>query len=396
MLNSMVLTSTLLTLSSLDVPAPSALLFSQLQPQTQAQAQPQTQPQLQPGFYLQFPMPSEAMGFVSTSLLVPTVHTDYLPRLAEPDFPVATLLSTGSGGVMFKGELDGSRLMISPDFTGTKGNQLDVAFITKKIANTSIGWLVSGRQNQSDTVVTAGWRFGTQQQLLLSVGQQRQKFSDGVGSSSPLTSSQLSSGLNYRYFIDKRWFDGLELSSYYSTSTGTGIAGMNSASLNGVNTSPAVQSGANLSGVLIGLETSPLSQSKLALNLGRERLAPNSGWGGDVTRTTTSSISWSQIIFPTVRYQAKLEDTSVERRFSTGLDLSLSEGQQLGLKLERTAGSDGQVTDSKINISYKLQFGRKSSRFVSPKHTPPWNPSLLSEVQERPAYMPTAVVSKSE
>lgn len=313
-----------------------------------------------------------------------------LPNLGEPAQPDASVLPTPNGTLQFKGSLDGDRFLVKQDFNNAKGAPVDVDLATQKIPDTTVGWLVSAKPNQTEAVMNMGWRLGENQQLLFSTAQMRGLVDADVDGKSNPNLSQHGGGLDYRFFVDQKWLTGIELSGYSS--------GSQSQFLPATMTDDNQQhiAGGNLVGVKLGLESAPLHDSKLKIGVGSERLSYDSLSGVTPIQNLNTSIKWSQIIMPTVRYNASIEDNGVLRSLSTGLDVNLQNGQQLGFKLAHTQSSDGLTTDSAVQLSYTLQFGNKFAPFQAKDSTTPWNSSLMPEVLQRPSYLPKSLLSKPD
>ncbi|PRC92838.1 hypothetical protein [Solimicrobium silvestre] len=314
-----------------------------------------------------------------------------LPNIPEPAPIDASLMPTQSGSLQFKGALDGARFSVMQDFKGEKGASLDVDFTTQKIPETTLGWLVSAKPDQAETVMNMGWRFGANQQLIFSLAQLHGTVNVDSDGNHNLNLNQFSSGLNYRYFIDKRWFTGLEFSGYTSASQSQFLP---TATVSGDNQQHIA--GSSLYGMRVGLETSPLPDAKLKIGIGSERLSYDSLSGTDPILSVNTSIKWSQVLFPTVKYNASLEGNAQERNLSTGFDFNLRDGHQLGVKLAHTQWNDGQISDNAIRFAYTYQFGKKFKPFLSQASKAPWNSSLVPEVLERPGYLPNSVLSKPD
>ncbi|MET3106192.1 hypothetical protein AAKU67_000670 [Oxalobacteraceae bacterium GrIS 2.11] len=311
--------------------------------------------------------------------------TILLPDLAEPASPDTMLRPTPNGILQLKGSLGGDQFLIKQDFHSAKGAPLDVDFVTQKIADTTIGWLISSTPAKNEKVVNLGWRLGGNQQLLFSAAQLRGMISDDLEGKSPFNLNQNTGGLDYRYFVDQKWLTDIELSGYASESASQTAA-------------DAQQhiAGSNLVGLRFGLEASPLSDTKIKVRIGSERLSYDSLTGTPALQNVNTSISWSQIILPTVKYSASVEGKGAERNLSTGLDVNLRNGQQVGFKLAHMQSSDGLVSDNALQFSYTLQFGNKFKPFQPKADNAPWNSSLVPEVLQRPGYLPKSVLSKPD
>ena len=311
-----------------------------------------------------------------------------LPSLADPAAPDASLLPTQNGTLQFKGNLDGNRFLIKQDFSSAKGAPVDVNIATQKIPETTVGWLVSAKPDQTEAIMNMGWRVGGNQQLLFSAAQLRGTVDvDADGKTNP-NLNQTSGGLNYRYFVDRSWLSGVELSGYTSQSQ--------SLSPSSADDSAQRIAGSNLVGMRLGLESSPLPDAKLKIGIGSERLTYDSLSGIDPVQNLNTSIKWSQIIMPTVKYSASLEGSGAGRNLSTGFDFNLRNGQQLGVKVARSQSNDGQAPDNAVQLSYSLQFGNKFTPFQPKADKAPWNSSLVPEVLQRPGYLPKSVLSKPD
>lgn len=311
-----------------------------------------------------------------------------LPSLADPIPPDASLLPTQNGALQFKGSLDGDHFLIKQDFNSAKGAPVNVDIATQKIPETTVGWLLSAKPDQTEAIINMGWRLGGNQQLLLSAAQLRGTVdADFDGKSNP-NLNQTSSGLNYRYFVGRSWLTGVELSGYTSQSQTLSPASTD-------DSSPRI-AGSNMLGMRLGLESSPLPDAKLKIGIGSERLSYDSLSGIDPVQNLNTSIKWSQIIMPTVKYSATLEGNGAGRNLSTGFDFNLRNGQRLGVKVARSQSNDGQLTDNAVQLSYSLQFGNKFTPFQPKADKAPWNSSLVPEVLQRPGYLPKSVLSKPD
>ena len=314
------------------------------------------------------------------------------PDLPEPIQTVTSILPTKNGSLRFKSALDGTVFSIVQDFNSEEGAPLVLDLATQRIPKTTLGWLVSAKQNQIETVMNMGWRFGLNQQLLFSAAQLRELVdSDNV---SNLSLHQLSGGLNYRYFLDKKWLSGIEVSAYASSSPSQLLPALGDAS-----DASQRSVGSNLYGVRFGVETSPLPDAKLHIGLGSERLSYDNLSSEPIQYSVTSNINWNQILLPTLRYNASLKTNGMERYVSTGLDFNWRDGHQLGIKLARTQWLhkvEGPATENAIKLAYTYHFGNKFAPFQSQKGKAPWSASLIPEVLERPGYLPDSVLVKSE
>lgn len=318
-----------------------------------------------------------------------------LPDLAEPTQIDTNLFPTQSGSLKFKGALERTYFSVAQDFNSDDGTHLVLDLATQRIPETTLAWLVSSKKNQIETVMNMGWRFGLNQQLLFSAAQLRELVDFGGDGKQNINLNQLSSGLNYRYFLDHKWLSGLELSGYASSSPGKISSGD---TFQGI-------AGSNLYGVRMEVETSPSPDAKLHIGIGRERLTYDNLSGADSMQHPdihiNTSIKWSQILLPTLRYKVSLESNGVERNLSTGVDFNWRDGHQLGVKLARTdwiggQGNDGPIPENAIRIAYTYQFGNKFEPYQSHKNKAPWRSSLVPEVLERPSYLPDSVLAKPE
>ena len=316
-----------------------------------------------------------------------------LPDLPEPSQTVTSLLPTQNGGLRFKSALDGTQFSVIQHFNSDEGALLVLDLATQRIPETTLGWLVSAKQNQTETVMNMGWRFGTNQQLLLSAAQLRESVDLGNGNNLNLNLYQLSGGLNYRYVFDKKWLSGIEVSAYTSSSPSQFLPA------SGVSGDVFQKSaGSNRYGLQFGIETSPLPDTTLNIGFGSERLSYDSISSSEpIHYAITSNIKWSQILLPTLRYNATLETNQMERHWSTGLDFNWRDGHQLGIKLARTRSlnrHDGPVAENAIKFAYTYYFGKKIAPFHPPKSDAPWSSNLIPEVLERPSYLSDSVLVK--
>ena len=355
--------------------------------QQELQSNPQPVPDPQQALQLDLNLPEFTSQSLTQQNLSPTTK---LPNLGEPAQPDASILPTQNGALQFKGSLDGDRFLVKQDFNNTKGAPVDVDIATQKIPATTVGWLVSAKPNQTEAVMNMGWRLGENQQLLFSAAQMRGLVDADVDGKANPNLDQHSGGLDYRYFPDQKWLTGIELSGYSS--------GSQSQFLPATMTDDNQQhiAGGNLVGVRLGVESAPLQDARLKIGLGSERLTYDSLYGATPVQNLNTSVKWSQIIMPTVRYNASIEDNGVLRSLSTGLDVNLQNGQQLGVKLARTQSSDGQTSDNAVQLSYTLQFGSKFTPFQTRDSRAPWNSSLMPEVLQRPSYLPKSVLSRPD
>ncbi len=304
-----------------------------------------------------------------------------LPDIPEPAQFDGSLVGLQNGAVQLKGSIDGDQFSIKPVFSNAKGVPVDAGIVSQKIPATTVGWLLSSKPDKTEAVMNMLWRTGGNQQLLFSAAQLHGTVD--VEADGKVNLSQTSGGLNYRYFIDRPWLTGLELSGYTSEGQGLYTLGENL---------PHVTAG-NLVGMRMGLEATPFPDAKLKIGIGSERLSYDYLSGSESLQNLNTSIRWSQILMPTVKYNATLEGKGAERILATGLDINLYNGQQLGVKLAHTQWSDGQPTDNVVQLTYKMQFGKTFVPFQFKGDNTPWNSSLTNEVLQRPGYLPKSVLS---
>lgn len=308
-----------------------------------------------------------------------------LPNLGEPVPTDGGLVPTGSGALQLKGSLDGDRYLIKQDFTNARGALLDVDVATRKIPDTTLGWLVSARPNKAEAVMNLGWRFGDNQQILVSASQLRAVVESDDSNRANLTASQHTGGVDYRVLLGNNWLSGIDVSGYAGSSQ-----------------SPSAQDSAehlvnaSLVGLRVGLEATPVAGSKLKIGFATDHLAYDSVANGDPVHNMNTSIQWSQVLWPTVQYSASVVGNGLQRNVSTGVDINLPDGQQLAIKLARSQSSDGQLSDNAIRLSYTMLFGNKFTPFQAKARQMPWNTSLMPEVLQRPAYLPATILSKPE
>ena len=324
-------------------------------------------------------------GYVANNPPVQSSGQLNLPSLGEPVPADGGLVPMGSGSLQVKGSLDGDRYTINQDFTNPSGALLDVDMATRKIPQTTVGWLVSAQPNKAETVMNLGWRFGDNQQLLVSAARLRSAVQSDVGSRINPVGSQITSGVDYRYFLGQHWLSGIDLSGYTSSSPSQSTQD-----------SQDHLAGTNLYGVMLGLEASPLQGSQLKIGLGTEHVVYDSLTSSELVQNLNTSVKWSQVLWPSVKYSASVVDNATQRNVSTGLDINLSDGQQLGIQVERTQYNDGQTSDHGVQLTYSLQFGSKSTPFQTKSGQTPWNASLFPEVMQRPAYLPETVLSRPD
>ena len=311
----------------------------------------------------------------------PSGGTIVLPDLPEPAQFDSSLVGLQNGGMQLKGSFDDERFFIKPELSNAKGVPLETDLVSQKIPETTVGWMLSSRPDKTEAVMNIGWRAGSNQQLLFSAAQLHGTFD--VDTDSKAVLNQTIGGLNYRYFIDRSWLSGIELSGYTSESQGLNFQAENQQR-------SAV---GNLVGMRLGLEASPLPDAKLKLGFGGERLAYDSLSGLEPQQNLNTSIRWSQILMPSVKYNALFEGKGAERIIATGLDINLYNGQQLGVKLARTQWNDGQAADNLVQLTYRMQFGKKFVPFQFRGDNAPWNANLANEVLQRPGYLPKSVLS---
>ncbi len=308
-----------------------------------------------------------------------------LPDLPEPQKTNASLLPPDDGNLRFKGVLDGTHFSVKRDLN-VENAPIDLDVATQQLPGTTLGWLVSTKPDQTETVMNLGWRFGTNQQFIFSTA----KLHGAVNSGSGNVMSQFSNGLNYRYFLDKKWLTGIELTGYSSSSAGQYVSGSSA------DDSLQHIAGSNLYGMRIGVETAPLRDAKLKIGVGSERLSYDSLSRLDPSQQHNTSIHWSQILLPTVKYNASAELSGIEQSLSAGFDFKGRNGQQFGVKLAHTKWNDGQITENAIKFAYTYYFGKKFTPFQEQASKAPWRSSLIPEVLERPEYLPNSVYAKPE
>lgn len=311
-----------------------------------------------------------------------------LPSLGDPVQMDATLLPTTNGSLQFKGNIDGNRFLIKQDFNNAKGAPFDVDIATQQIPDTTVGWLISTKPDRAEAIMNMGWRVGSNQQFLFSGAQLRGMVEPDTDVKSTLNLNQTTGGLNYRYFMNRSWLSGIELSGY-ATQSQTFASTASDASQGRI-------AGSNLIGLQLGMEASPLPAAKLKIGIGSERLSYDSLSGAEPTQNLNTSIKWSQVLMPTVKYHASVEGNNTERNLSTGLDFNLRDGQQVGFTVARTQWNDGQTTDNAVQFSYTVRFGSKFTTFQPKANKAPWNASLVPEVLQRPSYLPKSVLSKPD
>ena len=312
-----------------------------------------------------------------------------LPNLPEPAPINTSLVPVNNNSVQFKSAFDGTYFSVLQNFSSDKGSPVKLNFATKPIAETTVAWLVSSNSQQTESVMNMGWRFGANQQLLLSMQQMRGAIE--VDSRTNVNVNQFASGINYRYFLDKKWISGIELSTYASTAPSQITPTM-------VGHEEAFQrvAGSNLFGMKLGVETTPFADAKLKVGVGSERLSYDLFGGPEASQTLNTSIKWSQVLMPTLKYSATMEENANERKLSTGVDFNLRDGQQLGLKFARKLSNDGLSSDNAVNFAYTYQFGKKFTPYQSQAGKAPWNSSLIPEVVDRPSYLPSSVLAKPD
>lgn len=305
-----------------------------------------------------------------------------LPNLPEP-VVLSTVQASPSGGLQFKSNLNGDLVLIRQDFSGEKSAPLAVDYVSNKIPATTVGWLVSNQPDRTETIMNMGWRIGGNQQILLSTADLRGTVEGDAESRAPYA-NQVSGGLNYRYYVNQPWLTGVELTGYTSGSQ----------SLNGDGQQRFA--GGSLVGMQMGLEAAPLRNARLKIGVGSERVSYDALSGIEPVQNLSTSIKWSQIIDPTIRYSAAVEGRGGDRSVSTGFDVNLRNGQQLGFKVARVQSAETQTVDNALQLSYTLQFGKKFIPFQPKADNAPWNASLTPEVLQRPGYLPKSVLTRSD
>jgi hypothetical protein len=310
-----------------------------------------------------------------------------LPNIPEPAVQSnASLLPTQNGVLQLKGNLDGDHFLIRQNFNSTRGVPVDFDYVTQKIPDTTVGWLLTSKPDKTEAIMNLGWRLGGNQQLVVSTAQMRATVDADIDGRTNPNLNQTSGGLNYRYFPDRPWLSGIELSGYSSQGQSLSTASDDSQHI----------AGSNLVGMHVGLEASPLPDAKLKIGVGSERLSYDSLSGIEPVQNLNTSIKWSQIVTSTVKYSAAIEGNANARNASTGFDFNLRNGQQLGFRVARTQTNDGQPPDNALKLSYTLQFGNKFTPFQSKPDQAPWSSSLVPEVMQRPSYLPKSVLSKPD
>lgn len=332
----------------------------------------------------------DAEKSIDTAMVPATPKLAFSTAIALPDIPEPAKFDTNviplQNGVQVKGSIDGDQFLIKPDFNNAKGVLVDAGIVSQKIPATTMGWMLSSRPDKTEAVMNMGWRPGSNQQLLFSAAQLHELVNSDIDGKLNLNLNQTSGGLDYRYFIDRPWLTGLELSGYTSEHQG----------INSVIDNQSRFTVGNIFGMRLGLEAAPLPDAKLKIGFGGERLSYDSLSGYEAQQNLNTSIRWSQILMPTLKYNAAIEGRGAERILATGLDINLQNGQQLGLKLAHTQWSDGQPTDNVVQLTYNLQFGKKFTPFQFKGDNTPWNSSIANEVLQRPGYLSKAVTTKPE
>lgn len=327
----------------------------------------------------------------STASLFAAPPSTIIPALPEPAPIDMSILPAKNGTVQFKSALDGNYFSYSQNFSNEKSSPIAIDFATHALPDTTVGWLITSKPNQTETVMNLGWRIGSNQQLLVSMAHLHGEV-DTDNVSKPQTNlTQYSSGLNYRYFINKPWINGIELSSYASVSSSQ----YGAASIGGDETIFRI-AGSNIVGMRLGLESTPLTDSKLKVGVGTERVSYDLFSGPEASASLNTSIKWSQVFLPTLSYNASIENNASQRKLMTGFDLKLRDGQSLGVKLQRTEMTEWSSSDTAINLAYTYQFGSKFKPFQSQATKASWDSSLIPEVITRPGFLPNVVKAKPD
>ncbi len=314
-------------------------------------------------------------------------NTGNMNLVVSAPAPIAiNLPELNNGVIQLKSAFLGNYVSLSQNFKNNSPTSLNLA--TQSIPDTTVGWMILAKPEHTETVMNLGWRFGSDQQLVVSMAQLR---ADVELNNRQNSLNQYSSGFNYRYFINRQWITGLEWSSYASVAP-------SQLEMSSINTEERLTriAGSNLVGMRVGLETNPFADVKLKFDVGSERLSYDMFSGAESSQNVSTSIKWSQILMPTVQYNASMEGTALQRKLVTGLDFNLRDGQRLGIKVARKQLLDGQTADNAINLAYTYEFGKKFNPFQSPLGKAAWQPSLVPEVLQRPVFLPTTLLAKPD
>ena len=300
-------------------------------------------------------------------------------------------------------------MVVSPEYSRQTGFSLNAAWARQLGDSSALGVLFGGGADQFEGVLNLGFDLDARQSLVLSAGQLRQNLEFGfVSGAEHARLTQHGGGISYRYQLGQSVGQSvgpsvlqyLELDGYLARTGSRDLAdrtyAIETLSLFELWNDPRRIAGGKVTGLRGRLGMAPLPGARVTLSLGTERLDYDLLTGKDRSERLTGGIEWQQQLSDELSLKAVADRQAAQDRYGLGLERRLSGGQRLGAELTHIQGRDGAPDDKWFQLNWSMAFGGVASSprsGVQPASSSAGN-SLLDRVANRPAYLPSQVVSK--
>ncbi|MBL8324236.1 MAG: Ig-like domain-containing protein [Rubrivivax sp.] len=293
------------------------------------------------------------------------------------------------------------RVDIGTTFSNRDGVLLSGA-LAARLGETSASGLVFSLGSRSQELVLNGaWQWHTDQRLLASVGQlrQRQPF-DFTSGRVETRVVQDQGALSWRQRLGTGWLRALHVDAYGartpSRELGAQIYALETPALFELWRDPRRLAGARLGGAEIRLGTAPWPGTELLLGLGRESLTQDYATGATTRRAQVASIDFAHELSDSAAWSAGYARTLANERIALGWSQAVA-GGVLGINLVELRGRGGLRSDQQARLSWNLPLGTSGPAGVRAALGAPSNwGRLLDVVAERPQRLPQQVLARAD
>jgi hypothetical protein len=365
------------------------------------------------------------LSLVITQVLAGEVNT--LPDLggAPTDNTVSMQPNiNGQGaGFNYRDTIDGKLISINPQYTKQNGITVGGSLASPLSKSMAVGILLTAGSDKNEWLLNAGFDLSNNQRFIFSLGQLRQKLDFNFISGSQETSvRQDNIAGSYQYFLGKDWLNAAEVNAYLSN-TGSITLGdktyfTDTTSLYELWSDPRRIAGGRVTGMQTRLVFTPASKTNIKVGIGVERLTYNYLAGDESTNRATGSAELVQGLAHGFNFRASANAASSQNRYTLGLGRNFKDGAQLSIDVARIQGRDSIFNDTQLLLSYTQSFGGAQAGMgrialnsdapmepvslgtvfdnaaTSNQATNTWASALVSQVAQRPSFLPSQVVAK--
>jgi len=302
-------------------------------------------------------------------------------------------------GVTLDSTFDGKRLVIRPEYSDQTNLSLGGVFAFPLGDSAAAGLVFTAGARKKELLFNAGFQMDDAQRLVLTLGQQRQYLDIGFVTGSENTEMTQNSGaVSYQRYLGKGMLNSFEINGYLADTPSRDLAdktyALDSATLYELWNDPRRVAGGRVTGLQGRLAFTPLPGGTLKLGAGGERLEYGYLTGKQSTTRTTGSAEWSQQLEAGLNLKAGADSGAAQNRYTLGMERPFGDGWLFGVNLVGIRGRDGVPDDKQFKLTWSYDFGGKRATSGSGNSAAPAWGSLLDQVAQRPASLPSQVVAK--